>query len=45
VIAGGGIALLALAAIAWSAWRLNAFSWPTQTVESFRRPGNGSQHS
>jgi len=36
VIAGGGIALLALAAIAWSAWRLKRLSWPKETVESFQ---------
>lgn len=36
VIAGGGVALLALAALAWSAWRLTHLSWPTETVESFR---------
>ena len=36
VIAGGGIALLALAALAWSAWRLKSLSWPKETVESFQ---------
>jgi hypothetical protein len=29
VIAGGGVALLSLAALAWSAWRLTHLSWPT----------------
>lgn len=36
VIAGGGIALLALGAIAWSAWRLTHLSWPKETRESFQ---------
>jgi uncharacterized membrane protein YbhN (UPF0104 family) len=36
VIAGGGVALLAIAALAWSAWRLMHLSWPTETVESFQ---------
>ena len=36
VIAGGGVALLALGAIAWSAWRLTHLSWPHETVESFQ---------
>ena len=36
VIAGGGIALLAAAAIAWSAWRLAHLSWPQETVTSFQ---------
>jgi uncharacterized membrane protein YqjE len=36
VIAGGGVALLALGALAWSAWRLTHLSWPTQTVTSFQ---------
>jgi hypothetical protein len=35
LIAGGGVALLSLAALAWSAWRLTHVSWPTQTVKSF----------
>jgi hypothetical protein len=35
VIAGGGIALLALAAIAWSVWRLRTLDWPRQTLTSF----------
>ena len=35
LIAGGGVALLALAALAWSAWRLTHVSWPTETVKSF----------
>jgi uncharacterized membrane protein YbhN (UPF0104 family) len=36
VIAGGGIALLAAAAIAWSTWRLTHLSWPQETVTSFQ---------
>ena len=36
VIAGGGVALLSIGAIAWSAWRLTHLSWPKETVESFR---------
>ena len=36
VIAGGGIALLAAAGIAWSAWRLTHLSWPQETVTSFQ---------
>jgi uncharacterized membrane protein YqjE len=35
VIAGGGVALLALAAITWSVWRLKTLRWPTQTLRSF----------
>jgi hypothetical protein len=36
VIAGGGVALLAIAALAWSAWRLTHLSWPKETVASFQ---------
>ena len=36
VIAGGGIAILSAAAIAWSAWRLTHLSWPKETVTSFQ---------
>ena len=36
VIAGGGVALLALGALAWSAWRLMHLSWPKETVDSFQ---------
>jgi uncharacterized membrane protein YqjE len=36
VIAGGGVALLALAALAWSAWRLTHLTWPKETVTSFQ---------
>jgi putative superfamily III holin-X len=36
VIAGGGIALLSGAAVAWSAWRLTHLSWPKETVTSFQ---------
>jgi hypothetical protein len=35
VVAGGGLALLALAAIAWSVWRLRTLDWPKQTLTSF----------
>ena len=35
VVAGGGLALLSLAAIAWSAWRLRSLPWPKQTLTSF----------
>jgi len=35
VVAGGGIALLALAAIAWSVSRLRSLRWPKQTLSSF----------
>jgi uncharacterized membrane protein YqjE len=35
VIAGGGVALLSLIALAWSAWRLTHLSWPTETLRSF----------
>jgi hypothetical protein len=35
VVAGGGLALLALAAIAWSVWRLRSLDWPKQTLKSF----------
>ena len=36
VIAGGGVALLAIAALAWRAWRLTHLSWPKETVTSFQ---------
>jgi len=35
LIAGGGVALLSVAALAWSIWRLTHISWPTETVKSF----------
>jgi uncharacterized membrane protein YqjE len=35
VVAGGGLALLALAAIAWSVWRLRTLDWPTETIKTF----------
>jgi hypothetical protein len=35
VVAGGGLALLALGAIAWSVWRLRTLDWPRQTLTSF----------
>jgi hypothetical protein len=34
LIAGGGVALLALAALAWAAWRLTHLSWPKETLTS-----------
>jgi len=34
VIAGGVVALLALAALAWSAWQLTHIAWPQQTLAS-----------
>ena len=34
LIAGGGVALLALGALAWSAWRLTHLSWPKETFRS-----------
>jgi uncharacterized membrane protein YqjE len=34
LIAGGGVALIALAALAWSAWRLTHLSWPKETLHS-----------
>ena len=36
VIAGGVVALLALAALAWSAWRLTHIAWPQQTLASLQ---------
>jgi hypothetical protein len=35
VVAGGGLALSSLAAMAWSAWRLRTLPWPKQTLTSF----------
>jgi hypothetical protein len=35
IVAGGGAALLALAAIAWAVSRLRTLRWPTQTLMSF----------
>ena len=35
VVAGGGIALLAVTAIAWSVSRLRTLRWPQQTLSSF----------
>jgi cytochrome c biogenesis protein CcdA len=35
LIAGGGMALIAAGAIAWSLSRLRALRWPTQTLTSF----------
>lgn len=36
VIAGGGVALLAIAALAWSAWRLTHLTWPKEIVASLQ---------
>ena len=36
VIAGGVVALLALAALAWSGWRLTHIAWPQQTLASLQ---------
>jgi len=35
VVAGGGLALLSLATIAGSVWRLRTLPWPKQTLTSF----------
>src|SRR5229473_3014759 len=35
VLAGGGLVLLSLAAIAWSVWRLRKLDWPKHTLTSF----------
>jgi uncharacterized membrane protein YbhN (UPF0104 family) len=35
LIAGGTVALLAVAGLAWSTWRLTHLSWPTETLRSF----------
>jgi hypothetical protein len=35
VVAGGAIALISLAAIAWSGWRLRTLDWPRLTLASF----------
>lgn len=34
LIAGGGVGLLAVAALAWSVWRLKTIRWPRLTVQS-----------
>lgn len=34
LIAGGGVGLLAVAALAWSVWRLKRLRWPRLTVQS-----------
>ena len=36
VIAGGAVALLAIAAIAWTTWRLTHIAWPQQTLASLQ---------
>jgi hypothetical protein len=36
IIAGGAVAVLALAALAWSAWRLTHIAWPQQTLASMQ---------
>jgi hypothetical protein len=35
VIAGGGVALLSILGLAWSAWRLRNLEWPNETISSF----------
>jgi hypothetical protein len=35
LIAGGGVALIAILALAWSVWRLTHLAWPTETLKSF----------
>ena len=35
LIAGGGVALVSGAALAWSVWRFRHVSWPTETLTSF----------
>lgn len=35
VVAGGGVLLLAIGALAWSAWRLRRLDWPRITLASF----------
>jgi uncharacterized membrane protein YqjE len=35
-IAGGAVALLSLAALAWCAWRLTHIAWPQQTLASLQ---------
>jgi hypothetical protein len=34
IIAGGGMALLAVMTIGWSAWRLRRLDWPHETLSS-----------
>ena len=34
LIAGGGVALVSLGALAWSAYRLTHLSWPKETLKS-----------
>ena len=36
VIAGGGVALISLAALGWSIWRLRNLEWPRETVTSLQ---------
>jgi hypothetical protein len=36
VVTGGVVALLALAALGWSAWRLTHLAWPKQTLDSMQ---------
>ena len=35
LLGGGGVALVSLAALGWSAWRLTHITWPTETLKSF----------
>jgi hypothetical protein len=36
VLAGGGVALISLAAIGWSMWRLRHLEWPRETVTTLK---------
>jgi uncharacterized membrane protein YqjE len=35
LVAGGAVLLLALAGLAWSAWRVKSLEWPRETLSSF----------
>ena len=36
VLAGGGVAVISLAAIGWSVWRLRTLDWPRETVTELK---------
>jgi hypothetical protein len=36
VLAGGGVAMISLAAIGWSIWRLRSLDWPRETVTELK---------
>jgi hypothetical protein len=36
VIAGGGVALISVAALGWAVWRLRTLDWPRETVTSLK---------